>query len=580
MVNFGFILKNNVISLAYIIICILFSLPFFTSVFTSVFSQDFPSGFDNANHAFFIKMILSSGDPLIQYSSYSDLLEQDEGRYYPSLMHNLVAIFALAFEYTSPIGVITALNTFILLVSISGAIGFSLLIREILKISIFKSYKVKFGKKDLRSQIYFHLLCILAFGILIFSTSLLIKTINDGAYAEVFAMWAIFPFYMIFLVRNNWIKSGILLSIIAASHNLSLIMILAITIAYLTSLVINRNWNLIKRSIILFITFGILSVPSFIWFYIPSIQGVVNNSAGNLSALTQDIILMLLSPFIYYSAIAVSIILPLLNYKRLSWLSIWIMLNFILVSFFPIVSSRVLRESSIAFSMIIGICLAYSIHILLTSGKLRKFQPKNYIIFKENNFKIVTLILVITIILPIYFYSQYERTVSLSDSGTTYYYSEAQGDSFQYLLSLHSQQDNSHDILEKDIILVYGYSPWLKTMLFDQYTVYESMARDYGDQLSMKDKEVNEEFLQIIKNPSSIHSACTLKKYGIDYLYIADNLMNRFYTIHQLTVFYGELDLLRFTTSPFLDLIEEFQGEGQEQIRIYSVDNMYVQNNC
>ncbi len=563
----------------YIVCCLLLSLPFFISVLTVVDSHKLPSGLDNPVHAFFIKRMLDTGNPLIEYTPFPDLIDIDTHRYYPSLMHVIISMTTYALGFTSSLQIIAALNTFIILVSIAGAIGFSLLVKEILKIAIFKSHQIKINEFRFKVRIYFILLCILVFGMLISSTFLVIKTINDGTYAEVFAMWAIFPFYMIFLIRNSWIKSGILLSIIAATHNLSLIMALTVTIAYLSSFLINKRWALLKRSTILFITFGVLSIPTFILFYIPTIQGVAGGTAGNLQLILQDVIRELLSPIIYFSVIAVSVILLILDYRRLSWLSIWIVLYLVLMSFFPFLSSRVVREAPVEFSMIIGICLAYSINLILTSKYFRKII-RNSALFQGYNLRIVIVLFTIVVILPVYFNSQYGRFLSESNSLMTYFYSDAQNDSYQYLLSSYLNRHNNDSINNKENILLYGYSPWLKTLLYDQFNVYEAIAEDFGDQLSSKDKEINEGLLGIVKNPASQSSACILKKFNIDYLYIADNLFQRFYTPHQFAVFYEELNLFRFLTHPFLDLKEEFHGDYGERVQIYSVNKLSTDNYC
>jgi hypothetical protein len=523
--------------------------------------------------------MLDTGNPLIEYTPFSDLIDEDMHRYYPSLMHIMISMTTYVFSFTSPLQIIASLNTFIILVSITGALGFSILVKEILKISIYKSHTIKINEFGYRVGIYFILLCLLSFGILISSTFLLVKTINDGAYTEVFAMWAIFPFYIIFLIRNNWIKSGILLSVIAATHNLSLIMALAVTIAYIISLLINRKWVLLKRSTILFLTFGLLSIPSFILFYIPTIQGVADGTAGNLEAITQEVIRTLLSDVIYYSAIAVSVILVVLNYKRLSWLSIWIALYFTLMMFFPLISARVIRESAVEFSMIIGICLAYSINLIVSSGYFMKLTHQ-HTIFREYNFRIIIVIFVIVIVLPVYMNTQYGRLLGESNSLITYYYSDAQHNSYQYLLSSYLERHNDDSNGEKENIVLYGYSPWLKTLLYDQYNVYESLAKDYGDQLSSKDKEINENLGSIIKQPASQSSACTLKKLNIDYLYIADNLIERFYTPHQFSVFYEELNLFRFFNSTFIYLEKEFSGDHGELVQIYGVNKPNLNNSC
>jgi hypothetical protein len=538
-----------------------------------------PSGHDNTIHAFFINKMLETQNPLIEYTAFPDIVDQESNRYYPSLMHILISITTYLFDFTSSLQIIAALKTFIVLVSVAGTIGFSLLVREILKVSFYNSHRIKMNEFGLKARIYFILLCILVFGLVIFSTSLLLKTINDGTYPEVFAMWAIFPFYMISLIRNRWITSGILLAIIGATHNLSLIMVLAVTIAYFSSLLINRKWRLLKRSTIFFLTFGILSIPSFILFYLPTIQSIAGDSAGSVITLTQEAIRDSLGIIIYYSAISALVILPAMNYKRLSWLSIWIGIYFALMSFSPLLNARLTRESSIAFALIIGICLAYAINLFLSSNYYRKFVT-NYVFLRGQNLRIVLVLFVIVIILPIYLNNQHERLMVESNSFITYYYSDAQHESYGYLLSSYMSRHNNDSTSIKDNIIIYGYSPWLKNLLYDYYNAYEALPNDYGEQASSGDKAVNDKLLEIVQNPASQSTACTLKNLDIKYLYIADNLFERFYTLPQLAVFYEELNMLRFSSSPFMQLEKDFHGDRGELVQIYSVNRINVDNQC
>jgi hypothetical protein len=116
--------------------------------------------------------------------------------------------------------------------------------------------------------------------------------------------------------------------------------------------------------------------------------------------------------------------------------------------------------------------------------------------------------------------------------------------------------------------------------LYEQYNAYEALPQDYGDQASSKDKEINQDLLSIVQHPASHSSACVLKKFDIDYLYIADNLFQRFYTSHQSAVFYEELNLLRFSNSPFLHLEKEFHGDHGERVQIYNVNVNNLDNYC
>jgi hypothetical protein len=127
---------------------------------------------------------------------------------------------------------------------------------------------------------------------------------------------------------------------------------------------------------------------------------------------------------------------------------------------------------------------------------------------------------------------------------------------------------------------VYGNSPWLKFLLYDQYNVYEVVDMELGSQISSQDNEINQDLLSIVKQPGSKSSACLLKKFAVDYLYIPDDLNQRFYTLHQSAVFYEELNMLRFSNSPFIQLEKEFHGDHGERIQIYKVNVKNVDKYC
>ncbi len=580
------LLQNNYIPwLPYIIICLLLASPFLYGVTNLVFLNPLPNGFDNTVHAFFIKRMLETGDALISYTQFP-ISVQENDMYYPSFMHMILAAALAVSNQTDSPSVIYALNSFILVVSIIGSIGFSLLIKEILKTAMFKTFKINILNFGFGYFIYFNLLCVLVFGLVAFSTSLVLKTINDGTYSEVFAMWAILPFFLIFLVRHNWVKAGVLLAVIASTHNLSFLMTSSITVSYLLSLVINLDKKSLRKSIMLFISFGILALPAVLLFYLPTVQGVLNNTAGQVETISQDLIVIFLSPLLYYGAIVASVTLLVLNYRSFSWLSIWCLFYFILFSYLPLLIARVTREAGVAFSLIIGISIAYGIHFLLNSKFLSKPTKKpNLKIFKNNIFKILVVGLAVLIVLPLYYLYQYDRIEYESNQRSTFYYSDASGDSYKYLLSLNEkyieQANRTSDLNSKETIAVYGYSPWLKVVLYDQYNVFEVLPKTSGDMLSFNDKIINNHLLHVIHYPFSIESACFLDKYNIDYLYISDDLEDRFYTPYQSFVFYKKLDLFKqISLSPSFDTLKEFHGANGELLKVYGVNKDYLNNNC
>jgi hypothetical protein len=563
----------------YIITCLIISIPFLSNLVNIIYSQPYPGGADATVHAFIIMKIVETHNPLVVYTQFPSLVENNGNMFYPSFMHLLIAVPLIIFNLDSPLEIISAVSIFNVLVAFSGCIGFSLLIREILKISILETCTTDLKNKGLRFSIYFNLLSILAFGFLISSTFLLLKTVNDGTYSQVFTMWGIFPFYLIFLLRRKWIVSAILLSVIAASHNLALLMTLSVTIAYILSMFVRRDKASIKKLPILVIAFGVLFIPSFILFYMPVVQSVSEGSSGNLEIIPNDIVISFLTPLLYYGVITASVILLILNYKYFSFFSFWMLIYFYFIYLIPILSSRVLRESSIAFSLILGISIAYSIHKILYSKRFRKLLNKRNTLFRKNINFVVLLIIVITVI-PICFLNQYDRILMESNPVLSFFYSEAIGDSYKYLLDAEIEENHTQNNSKKENIAVFGYSPWLKTLLYDEFNIYEILPPDIGKQLSLNDKRINDDLLKILKNPSSRESLCMIKKYDIDIIYVSDDLPNRWYPPDKSYVYYPQLEIFDyFFDSPFIHLIESFNGIEGEEIRIYEVDKQ-SSNHC
>ena len=579
-------LKYHAYWLPYVVICLVFSIPLIQGVYNLVYSNSMASGLDNPVHAYFIKRMIETGDPLISYTQFPLLNHQIE-MYYPSFMHILIALPLAAFNLTDSMMVIGALNFFIILVSIIGSLGFSLLVKELLKLAFFKTHKINVFHFGLKYFIYFNFLCILAFTFVILSTPLLLKTINDGTYAEVFAMWAILPFYLVFLLRQNWVKSGILLALIAAVHNLSFIMTFTITVAYLLSLLMNSDLKTLRKSARLFITFGILALPVILIFYVPTINGFLGQATGQLSLVSKETVLAYLSPFQFYGIVVASVVLLIIGYRTLSWLSLWGLFYYILIYSFPVISSRVLRESSVAFSLIIGITIAYGIHFILYSDVFRRIKNSNISLFRNNLFRVIVVGVIITIVIPLFFSYQYERFSFESNTLITLYHSKAFSDSHDYLNAVYEKFHgngtgtgiNSND--KKQTIAVYGYDPWLKIVLYDQFDVVDVMPKDIGDTLSVTDRQINNELSSIIYQPSNVLAGCYLNKYNIDYVYIPDVLSNRYDSEYQYNVFYKMLHLFNSVYSPFvLYPLEKFQGDNGELLQIYGVNKKYLDAIC
>jgi hypothetical protein len=158
------------------------------------------------------------------------------------------------------------------------------------------------------------------------------------------------------------------------------------------------------------------------------------------------------------------------------------------------------------------------------------------------------------------------------------------GNSYNYLLQIGTEHEAitpTQNGTQKLNIATFGYTPWLKTVLYDKFNVYEVLPADWGEELSIKDKKINSEFLEILQNPASKNSSCIINKYDINYIYTSDKLADRFYSPYQLFVFYPFLDVFsQFTFSPFIYLIKTFEGNDEEHFNIYAIDRNLTKDIC
>jgi hypothetical protein len=546
-----------------------------------------PAGADNANHDYYIKKIIETHNPLITYSQFPDYkgettLDTNE-RYYPSLMHVVLAGILISINHTSAEDIIFASSLFMIISFIIGIIGYSLLVREVLKKAILGHSKLKFSDVGKKFILYFSLLCLLSFSILIYSISPMIKTINDGTYPEIFAMWTILPFYIYALNKNHWLSAGVLLAAIGWVHHLSLVMSVVVTIAFFSSITISREFIRLRKSAKFFITFGILSLPAFFLYYLPIFYDVFTNSAGNLQfTMAMNDIIFQLTPLLFYSALYASVIL-LINYKSFLWITIWVLFDFILFTYSSLLGVRLARESSVVFGLAVGICLAYSIHFILFSEKVKRLVTK-YLKFEGGELsKIVTVCFIILLILPLYYFYQSERLLNESNPLLVMYYSDALEEANGFLKSLNMEKKTNLSYISenKDTIAIFGHNPWLKLFLYDEYNVFEVVSQDIADTLGAKDKQINNELSNAFYQSNNIESGCLFKKYEVDYIFVSDDLFGRYYTPYQFSVFYNDLSTFqKFTASPFIKLEKNFFGENQEHVRIYSIDNNHLKEKC
>lgn len=570
--------------LVYLGFCLIVSLPLILSVIGLLFTFDVPAGADNANHEYYIKRIIETKNLLISYTQfpeYSNTDSENVERYYPSFLHIFISFISILLDATDPEDIIKISSIFILLAFIAGIIGFSLLIIEIINNSIFGKTSIKYNQIGLENSFYIILLSSFAFTILIFSISPIIKTINDGTYAEIFAMWTLFPIYIIFLLKNKWLFSAILLSIIASTHNLSLIMSLIVSFAILIHFLVLRDFQSVKKFLLAISVFLLLSIPTIYFFYLPTLNDVLENKAGNLQfTISIPDIISQLTPLLFYSALFSSFIL-LTKYKSYLWISLWIFFFFITFTYSSLLGVRTARESSVIFGLGFGICLTYLINAFLFSNLFKGLIKKSKFFRNGMITRIAVITIIMTIISPVYFVYHHEKIIAESNPLLVMYFSPAFSEMNTILKDIFYKVESNEGSQNKYNIVIFGHNPWMKLFLYNEYTVYETVSKDIGDTLGTHDRKINEELLKILYEPSALETECILDEFNIDYIFVGDDMESRYYTPYQKSVFYKDLNLFqRFNQSPFIDLHTEVSGLENENLRLYSINSSSFSNKC
>jgi hypothetical protein len=557
--------------------------PFNYANFKLLYTEDkIPAGADTAFHTYSILKILDKHEPLIPYTAFPSVITNTSASY-PSLLHLLIASITWIASggqesKDDPNFVLEVQKGFMLTVSLAGTAGYAVFIRSILN----KLIKEKIGEDldsltDSRYQIIYLTVSVLAFSVFIYSVSSVVKTYNDGTLGQIFAMWLVFPYYLYCMTNHQWMKSAVLLAVIASAHNLGLLMSLSATVPYLVSCLL-QNKNLLKVVLTRFVlTFVVFAAPAFIFFYFPVLTTVQQGEAPESVYLSwpQEMVIQQLKPGLYYAGIIGMILALVLNYRVLGWISGWALIYFIVFYLSAVLGQRFARELSVVFGLLIGVCIAYVILMSILSGNRwldrRKLQIKA--ILSSSSKLIFTITLSAAIISLSYLYFQ-DRFQGESNPLLTKYFTETVDRSNKFFLLENRENTGSK------VIVLFGDNPWLRVATYGKFEV---LATSPGSSRSIgrADLVVNNELNQILTSPNVKSTACILKKYDIDYVYISDMIQGRWYSPEKGDIYYEQLKRFQsFDYSPFFELEAEFFGENGEHLRIYSINGENLNQSC
>lgn len=558
-------------TLIYFGLCLVVAVPIILDVWKILFTNAVPAGGDPADHVLFVMKILATGDPLIEYTQFPNLTNEQNivQSYYPSFLHILVAIptYVMKIVGIAPFtATLLSMKAFMFASYLIGIIGYALIIIRFF-VDIISVDRKEQQQKFVRSMILVSL-AILAFGLFMFSSSPIIKTFRDGGYGEILAMWTVLPFYIYGLMRSRWIIAGILFAVIASTHNISIILTLIITLSYVISLLISGNLRALRNMWKLAVVGSILSIPAIAYFYYPVILSMANQETGLSAASsewTRSDIAGQIGNFLYYYGMLATLGLLFINYRKSAWLACWIVLYLVPFYFSLFFLERLAREFAIPFGLTSALFTGCIIFLFVT-----KIYPR-IVIKIDRRFGrgisvhqvILCIVLAVTII-PSYYELFSPRFESFSHSMLLDYYSEAMSRSNNYLLNASQNSDGT--------VILYGINPWLKPYTFGKLSVLEVETPDMEKLLNKADSRINQDLRSILENPNSDQAYETLRKYNVKYIFLSDVLSGRWYSESQyrLIPIFAHFEEVNDQTN--IQLEQQWQGDEGELLQIYSVN--------
>lgn len=573
----------------YILLCILVSIPVLYNIHNFLYSNYFPAGGDPADHLYFIEKIFFSGNPLVYYSQFASDINAVEPSniaiYYPSFFHVSVAVLARLVFLLQPFDFRILLDFYkIFLIGqySIGLIGYAILIRKTIENVVGDNIKDKVTK-SWKYNFTYHVIVLVAFSIVVYSSSPIIKTFRDGGYGEIFAIWTIFPFYLYALLSKKLKTAGLLLAIIAATHNLSFIIALGASVSFFLMKGIFGSFPKKKETLAFVVVFTIFFLPSFVFFYYPFIIAVITSSTGTSAPqgvdqfITRADIADQVTPLLYYLGTTSGVVLFVAEYRKLSWLPLWTGIFFITFGI-SIFANRFMRELSLPLGLSLGIIIALSLSSLifkdynlikkLTGRKNKNGSTDKSEISMKNVLMCMGLSISLIFVFSFYFY---DRVVLFSDGDIINYNSNNTANFNVYLKNL-IKTGNPND----GRVLLVGVDPWLKPLAVNQFDVLELVPKDDELSISKFDREINSKLYGIIYQPNSKESMRTTKEFNIDHIVIIDPLPQRWYSDSFLELYNNMTRYYPDFGSNYISLDHVFSAENGEKIRLYTINLEYL----
>lgn len=554
--GFSSLWKPRVLIIAYFSFCMVVALPFISAVYGILYANDLPSGADPNDHSVFILRILLTKNVLVPYTQFLGISHDAGLGYYPTFLHMIVAaVFLITGLPIEAINVIHVLQGFMFIQYLIGVVGYSILIKSILDQTISYDQNLKRWVAGLKPRriIYFALL-VFAFGLFIYCTPPIIKTFRDGGYGEILAMWCMFPFYIYFLINKRWFKAALLLAAICATHNLAFIMSVISTLSYFVSMLVSRDFNTFKKIWKFVLLFVLLSFPSILLFYVPTLTLSAKNQTGSTAGFSRQDVMREITPNLFYVGLVMTFLVLWINHRTLGWIAGWSGM-YLLLSNSSLFVERFVRELTIPLGITVGICSA--LLVLKVTNIVQAKAPK------LSAFPLIASLITIAIILPVtYLYfspslNQHSNTTILN------YYSPAFAETNKYFLDQNNLADAAKNDTNKPKIANFGMNQWIKPFSYGSFVSLEIMPADDEKYLSVSDRSINSELRDLL----SSNGYAIANKYNVKYVTVNGILNDRWYP----ESYYKENNILQSTKIPsYLKLVKEISDKDGQVIRIFS----------
>lgn len=486
-------------------------------------------GADPANHTVFAKQVVESMNVLFPVAQFYP--DNPGSGYYPLFPAVIIAILHLI----TRIDIIEIFKFFMFFTFIGGQIGYALL-------------SIKIANNNLNKGLFIYL-------VISFSTALLIKTLRDGSYGEIFAFWFLLPLFLYCLLGRRLIWSALLLAFIFASNIPATFGISILVLAFLLFYLVGREWSKVKFTLKVVLVAAVVASPVLYYTYFLM---AIRTTQGNLEAYPISVLhIGNAFPYIPLFAIAsICMVVILIFYQQYRWIALWTAL-YVLIIISPFLSGlyeRFLREMTVPLSLAIGI--VFYDGTKLVAKKMRNFSLCGT--FKsETQLRIVLLLLAAIVIISI-------GITPLSKEANpvvTDYFTQMKLEAYQWLNDETAGQ-------EVGVVTISTMDPWAKVYVNSR--IWEVLSPSLSSRsLSAHDKAINDDLVQGLLFPSQIDN---LLKRNIAYIILSAPMPDRWYETDNKEFANELINGISSENEPHYKLVYYIQTDV-ELIKIYRIES-------